>query len=452
MRSLDLRRGAMVIWLSLGVLLSVLTAANAREIRTKGMDIPYESFVLDNGMQVFLLVDRSLPVVALNMWFDVGSKNERAGRTGFAHLFEHLMFMGTERVPDIDLLLESGGGSNNASTSNDVTNYYTVAPENMLERLLFIEADRLANLASSMTSEKLDKQREVVLNERRQMYENQPYGKAWLEMPTLLYPEGHPYAHPVIGSEEDIRAATLEDVLEFFNSYYTPANVSLVLAGDFDAERGRALVEKYFGAIKGRKKPESVQFERMRYPAKERVVIEDKVQLPRLVMFWHSPAFLAPGDAELDILSSILCKGKNSRLINSLVYEKQLASSVNCAQMSSKASTFIIDALPLPGVRIEALEEEILAILKEIGEEGVREDEFARTKNSIEMAYIKQLQTVGSRADNFNSFYFYSGSTAFPSKDLQRYRDANTASLMQVYQEIFLDPKRRATLIVEPEK
>jgi len=412
--------------------------------------IPFEKFTLDNGLEVFLLRDNTLPIVAINLWFDVGSKDERVGRTGFAHLFEHLMFMGTEKVPDIDILLETGGGSNNASTREDVTNYFAVAPENMLETLIVIEADRLANLANAMTQEKLDRQRDVVLNERKQSIENQPYGQMWLDIPTVMYPEGHPYAHSVIGSAEDIRSATLEDVIDFFHTYYVPANATLVLAGDFQSDHARALVAKYFGAIRLQPRQARVEVPQMTHPVVHRHIIEDDVQVPRLRLMWHSPAFMAEGDAELDILASILCKGKNSRLTNALVYEQQIASGVSCAQASAKASMFVIEAMPLPGTSVEQLEEAILLELKKLVEGGVTQAEFDRTKNSIEMSFVKQLQSVSSRADDFNSFYFYANSTDFPAADWARYQQATPATLMQIATTLFSDDTRRATIVVLP--
>ncbi len=418
--------------------------------QSPSVQIPFEQFTLDNGLTVFLLRDNTLPIISVNIWFNVGSKDERPGRTGFAHLFEHLMFMGTDKVPNIDDLLESGGGSNNASTREDVTNYYTVAPENMLETVLFIEADRLANLANAMTQEKLDKQREIVLNERKQSYENQPYGISWLEMPALMYPKGHPYAHTVIGSTEDIRSATVEDVVDFFNTYYVPANATLIVAGDFDAKNAKELVKKYFGPIAKRPEPQHPAIPQMTHPQKSRLVLEDNVQLPRLILLWHSPAFTKPGDAELDILATILCKGKNSRLINRLVYEKQLASSVSCGQASSEASMFMIDALPMPGASLDAIEAEILSVIKDVVEEGVTQNEFDKTKNGINTSYIKQLQSIGSRADSFNSFYFYTGSTDFPNADLVRYNEATRDSLQNIVHELFTDDTRRATIIVNP--
>ncbi len=407
-------------------------------------------FTLDNGLNVYLLRDNALPIVTVNLWVNVGSKDERAGRTGFAHLFEHLMFMGTESVPDIDMILERGGGSNNASTREDVTNYYTVGPENMLETILYIESDRLCHLPEAMTQEKLDRQRDVVLNERRQTLENQPYGKLWLALPSAIYPETHPYSHPVIGSVEDITAATVDDVISFFNTYYVPSNMTLVLGGDIEPTRARALVEKYFSRIPGRVKPEGTEVPRETYPRERRVRIEDNVQTARLTMVWHSPSFMQDGDAELDILSNILCKGKNSRLVNRLVYEKSLASNVSCGQMSGLASMFMIDALPLPGVSVETLEDEILSELNAIVRDGISEEEFNRTKNSIETAFVKQLQSIEARADSFNSHVYYAHSTDFPSGDLERYRRASVSGLMRVAGELFTDDSRRCTLVVDP--
>lgn len=416
----------------------------------ESISIPFEEFTLDNGLRVFLLKDNSLPMITVNLWFDVGSKDEAPGRTGFAHLFEHLMFMGTDKVPNIDILLESGGGSNNASTREDVTNYYTVAPENMLETVLFIEADRFAHLADAMTQEKLDKQREVVLNERKQSYENQPYGKIWLEMPMALYPEGHPYAHPVIGSVEDIRSASLQNVIDFFNTYYVPSNATLVVGGDFETAQAKALVTKYFGAIQARPKPKTAEIPQIDMPVKQRMTVEDDVQVPRITLVWHSPAVMQKGDAELDIFANILCKGQTSRLVNRLVYEKQMASNVSCGQMSGLASLFLVDAMPMPGVTVEALETEILDELRAIVKDGITEDEFNRTKNSIETEFVKQMQSIGTRADNFNSYVFYAKSTDFPGGDLKRYRDATLDGMMAVVQSLFKDESRRSALIVMP--
>ena len=443
-------RSVLVACSVLGLVVGEMVECREMPVEQESVNIPFEHFVLENGLNVYLIRDNALPIVTANLWFNVGSKDEQAGRTGFAHLFEHLMFMGTDAVPDIDILLESGGGSNNASTREEVTNYYTVAPENMLEMVLYIEADRFAHLDRAMTQEKLDKQRDVVLNERRQSYENQPYGKLWLEMPEAMYPVGHPYAHSVIGSVEDLKAATVDDVVSFFRTYYVPSNVTLVVAGDFEPEKARAWVEKYFSMVESRPKPPVVEVPQMTHPVKSRVVIEDDVQTPRLTLVWHSPAFMTPGDAELDIFSSILCKGQNSRLVNRLVYEKQLASSVSCAQMSGSASMFLIDAMPVDGVSIDVLEKEIVEEIDAILKDGVTVAEFEQTKNGIETQFVKQLQSIGSRADSFNSHLFYTGRTDFPEGDLNRYRTATVDGLMAVAREILSDPMRRCAFIVVP--
>jgi len=266
----------------------------------------------------------------------------------------------------------------------------------------------------------------------------------------VLYPEGHPYAHPVIGSAEDIRSATLQDVIDFFNTYYVPSNATLVLGGDFDPAVARTLIEKYFSVIPKRPKPQRPEIPAVVQPAKARHTVYDDVQVPMLTMHWHSPAFFAPGDAELDILATLLCNDKNSRLINRLVYEKQIASNVSCGQLSGLASTFLIEALPMPGVPLETLEEEILDEIRAIARDGITEKEFARTKNGIETSYVKQMQSIGSRADNFNSYYFYTGKTDFPHGDLERYRKATTATLMEVVRTMFTDDARRSTIIVLP--
>ena len=435
-------RSVLVACSVLGLVVGEMVECREMPVEQESVNIPFEHFVLENGLNVYLIRDNALPIVTANLWFNVGSKDEQAGRTGFAHLFEHLMFMGTDAVPDIDILLESGGGSNNASTREEVTNYYTVAPENMLEMVLYIEADRFAHLDRAMTQEKLDKQRDVVLNERRQSYENQPYGKLWLEMPEAMYPVGHPYAHSVIGSVEDLKAATVDDVVSFFRTYYVPSNVTLVVAGDFEPEKARAWVEKYFSMVESRPKPPVVEVPQM--------TIEDDVQTPRLTLVWHSPAFMTPGDAELDIFSSILCKGQNSRLVNRLVYEKQLASSVSCAQMSGSASMFLIDAMPVDGVSVDVLEKEIVEEIDAILKDGVTVAEFEQTKNGVETQFVKQMQSIGSRADSFNSHLFYTGRTDFPEGDLNRYRTATVDGLMAVAREILSDPMRRCAFIVVP--
>jgi predicted Zn-dependent peptidase len=295
-----------------------------------GLSYPTESYRLENGLLVTLHPDHSLPQVVIDTWYWVGSKDEAPGRTGFAHLFEHLMFMGTERVPGnaFDVLMEGGGGSNNASTSEDRTNYYSEGPSGLLETLLWLDADRLEALGANMTQAKLDSQREVVRNERRQTSENTPYGKAELVLPGLLYPESHPYHHPVIGSHEDLEAATLEDVVAFFDAHYMTTNACLVVAGDFEPAEAKRLVQRTFGQLARRDPPAHRSAPPVSLAHEVREVVFDRVEFPKLILAWHSPAAFAPGDGELDLLAAVLSDGPSSRLVQKLVHEEKLAQEV----------------------------------------------------------------------------------------------------------------------------
>src|SRR5687767_4197484 len=271
------------------------------------MQIPIETFRLDNGLLVTLSEDHTAPIVAVNVWYHVGSANERAGRTGFAHLFEHLMFEGSKHVKEgeFDTLLEAAGANNNGSTNNDRTNYVIDIPANALELALFLESDRMAYLLDTMTPERVNGQRDVVKNERRQSYENRPYGMASLELDKMLWPPIHPYSWPTIGHMEDLTAASHEDVVAFFKAYYSPNNASLVIAGDIEIDRTRTLVEKWFGEI-----PRGPVVQPVGAPAAvltdvKRRTIADRVQLPRLYLAWLTPRLFAPGDAALDVVSSV---------------------------------------------------------------------------------------------------------------------------------------------------
>ena len=317
------------------------------------LTIAFDTFVLANGLPVILHVDRSSPLVAVDVWYHVGSKDESPGRTGFAHLFEHLMFMGSRNAPypAFDSIMESWGGHNNGTTSNDRTNYYEIGPRNLLETFLWLEADRLATLSEVITDEELERQRKVVQNERRQSYENRPYGRAELAIPEAMYPPEHPYHWPTIGSHADLEAATVADVRAFFERFYRPSNASLVVAGDFDPAEARALVEKYFGW-----QPRLPPPARAPQPAEPRlardieIALTDRVQLPRLRLSWHAPALFAPGDADLDMAAHVLGGGKSSRLYRSLVFDKRIAQDVFAYQGSQMlGSLFQVGATAKPG-------------------------------------------------------------------------------------------------------
>ena len=335
--------------LCLAALLVVLAAPAAPASR---ISVPYEMFRLPNGLTVIVHEDHSAPILSVNCWYHVGSGRETPGRTGFAHLFEHLMFEGSKNVPEgaFDRWLEAVGGDNNGSTQVDRTNYYENVPSNALEVPLFLESDRMGFLLDSLTPKTVDGQRDVVKNERRQGVENQPYGKVEDVLPPALFPKDHPYSWPVIGSMADLTAASQEDVRDFFRKWYGPANASLVIAGDVDAKEARRLAEKWFADVPKSEPVEPLVPRPVVLREEKRITLEDKVQLPRLYAAWVTPPAFAPGDAALDALGALLSTGKNSRLYKRLVYELQVAQDVTAFQDSNAlASTFqvIVPALPL---------------------------------------------------------------------------------------------------------
>src|SRR3954470_18083527 len=294
------------------------------------IELPYTQFTLANGLRVILHEDHSVPMVTVNMWYHVGSARELPKRTGFAHLFEHLMFMGSGHVKpgEFDEWLEAAGGDNNGSTENDRTNYWINVRANSLELALFLESDRMGYLLDSMSPKTVDAQRGAVKNERRQSVENQPYGTAQVVLGEMLFPQGHPYHWPVIGYIEDLTAASYDDVVAFFKTYYAPSNASLVVAGDLDSAKARTLVEKWFGDVKPAAAPTPMTIPGVALAGVQKKTITDNVQLPKLYLAWLTPAHLAPGDATLDAVADILSGGKNSRLYKRLVYDMQIAQSV----------------------------------------------------------------------------------------------------------------------------
>jgi predicted Zn-dependent peptidase len=391
-RRLGSIRFGLGIALALGLTGAVATTSS---IARADVAIPYTRTTLPNGMVVILHEDHSVPTVVVNVSYDVGSRFEVTKRTGFAHLFEHLMFMGTRRVPTkaFDAWMEAAGGWNNAWTSQDRTDYYDVGPPTALDLLLWLEADRLRDLGPLMTLEKLDAQRDVVKNERRQTSENTPYGKVELRLPELLYPNAHPYHHPVIGSHEDLTAATVDDVKEFFAKHYDPANASLVVAGDFDPKHAKELADRWFGSIPSRgaaKDPGAPGFSdaKTTLTSVVRETLEDDVELPKVVMAWQSPKHFGPGDAELDLLATSLATGKASRLYKALVYEQKLAQTVGAVQESSVlGSRFTVDVIARPGVPLEKLEAAIDKELEKVRKTPLTDEELERAKNLVETTF-----------------------------------------------------------------
>ena len=338
----------------LGLLLAALLSlpVHGQSRSPARLEVPYQQFTLNNGLTVILHRDTTVPVVSVNIWYHVGSANERPGRTGLAHLFEHLMFEGSAHVAEgaFDSLLEANGASSNGSTENDRTNYFMDLPANALELALFLESDRMAYLLDTMSPERVNGQRDVVKNERRQSYENQPYGMASIELDKMLWPPGHPYHWPTIGSMDDLTAASHEDITAFFKTYYAPNNASLVIAGDIDLARTRALVEKWFSEVPRGPVVPPVDSPVAVLSGVKRQTMTDQVRLPRLYLGWITTQAYAPGDAALDVASSVLAGGKNSRLYTRLVYDMQIAQDVHAVQQSAAlGGSFLIIATARPG-------------------------------------------------------------------------------------------------------
>jgi zinc protease len=392
------------------------------------MDIrlPFDAFTLDNGLRVVVHEDRRTPLACVDMWYYVGSRNEVKGRTGFAHLFEHLMFEGSQHVPSgqFDQLLESVGGINNGSTSQDRTDYWEVVPSHATELALYLEADRMAGLLHAVGEEQLEAQRGVVMNERRQSYENRPYGLAWETLHAAMYPPDHPYHWPVIGYMEDIAAATLDDVRHFFATWYTPNNAALVVAGDVSTPRVREMVERYFGDIPAGPPLERQHHEMPVLQEDQRAELEDRVTLPRIYMAWHSPAAYDPADAALDLAGSILGSGRASRLYGKLVYDRQVAQSVATYQSSSLlGSTFNVVATAKPGTTLEQLEEAVRGEIRDMAR-SVEHAEVERARNGLQTDFIDALQNVGGfggRADQLNSWLFHTGTPDYATEEVARY-------------------------------
>ncbi len=449
--------------LLIGLLLaasSTLTAQQASRI-----SVPYTQFDLPNGLHVILHEDHTVPVLTVNVWYHVGSGREKLGRTGFAHLFEHLMFMGSGHAPygEFDRLLETAGGTNNASTAEDRTNYFIDVPSNALDLALFLESDRMGYLLDAMSPKTVDAQRDVVKNERRESYENQPYGMATIELSQMLYPKGHPYSWPTIGYMEDLTAASYQDVVDFFKLYYQPKNASLVIAGDIDTAKARAAVEKWFADVKpGTEQVPPSGAPSVNLTEVKRKTIQDHVQLPRLYLAWVTPPQFKPGDAELDVLSQLLAGGKNSRLYKRLVYDLQIAQDVTAFQNSKQLASdynIVITARPTPdGTTVAAQVDRIRGIvdeeLRKIQQTPADAREFQRAVNQIESSFYDRMERVGSFGgvgDQLNAYYTYTGDPDHFNADLGRYRALKAPDVTAAAAK-YLPLDKRVEVIVEPAK
>ena len=419
------------------------------------MNIPFAHRTLDNGLDVLVHQDRNCPIVAVNVRYHVGSKNEVPGRTGFAHLFEHLMFEGSEHYDHGYFQpLQQAGGSLNGSTNADRTNYWEVVPANALELALWMESDRMGYLLPALTDAKFNNQREVVLNERRQNYENRPYGLAGMALVSELYPPDHPYHWLTIGAAEDLRAAHADDARAFFQAYYHPQNASLALAGDVDMDDALRLADAYFGTLPPGVKPAPVTPEPLPPRTKEtRLVLEDRIELPRLYLAWHSPKLFASDDAELDLVADVLAGGKTSRLYRALVYEQRVATEVSASQNSRELSGYFqVVATAAPGHTLAEVEASINAEMQRVCDGGPTPREIERGVAQAEAHFISRLQTVGGfggKSDQLNAYNVFLGDASYFDRDLARYRGADAAGLTRAARTWLLR-EGRVTLSVVP--
>ena len=438
--------------------IALLGATVCSSVVAAEFSIPFTKEKLPNGLTVIFHEDHALPVIVVELSYKVGSRFEEPKRTGFAHLFEHLMFMGTKRVPTgaFDGMMEGEGGHNNAWTSEDRTAYWDEGPSHLLPLFLWLEADRLRDIGPLMTLEKLNAQRDVVRNERRQTSENTPYGIVQLKLPELLYDVKHPYHHPVIGSHEDLEAASVDDVKAFFLRYYVPSNAALVVAGDFKIADAKATIERWFASMPAAPVPTDpgapdYTDTKTSLEHEVREIVTDNVQFTKIVFAWQSPKHLSPEDAHLDLLSNVLGSGKASRLYKRLVEGKQLAQGVSASQSSGfLGSHFSIEVVAKQGADLDAIEREVGLELKEVAKSGPTKAELARSRNLILSSFVSSLQTVRTRAALLDTYEAEKGDPGFLKQDVARYESASPKDLQRVAKTYLVD--NRVVLRVMPKQ
>jgi len=432
-------------WLTLAIGLLPAFAAAA------DLSIPHERYVLDNGLEVLLAQDPAVPVVHVEVWYHVGSKDEAAGLSGFAHLFEHLMFQGSEHFDDEFFgPLQEVGARINGTTNSERTNYFETVPSGGLERALWMEADRMGFLLPALTQAKLDNQRDVVRNERRQNYELRPYGQSRGVLAEALWPVGHPYHHLTIGSHEDLERASLDDVKAFFRTWYVPNNATLAVVGDFDPAAAKAMIQRYFGPLPGGPEPSPVTSVEAPLPAAQRIEMTDDVKLTRIQFAWHAPAFFADGDADLDVLSTVLTSGKASRLHKRLLLDDRSATSVSAYQASAGlASTYNVVATVAPGHTVAEVEAAIAEELAKIVAEGPTEAEIERARNDWQKSFFGRMERVAGRAGLLQSYNHFTGDAGFVQKDLDRYLGVTAESVKAWASKVLLE-EHRVEVVVAP--
>ena len=419
------------------------------------MRLPIDTFRLPNGLFVTLSEDHTAPLVAVNLWYHVGSANERIGRTGFAHLFEHMLFQGSANVAANEHfeLVQRAGGTLNGSTWLDRTNYFETVPSNQLALALWLEADRMGRLLPAMTQQKLDTQRDVVKNERRWSVDNQPYGTWWEKLPALAFPPDHPFHHSLIGSMEDLSEASLEDIAQFFATYYTPDNAVLSIAGDFDASEARRLVEQYFGPIpRGTNRPPLPSMELpLTFGEWRREVVMDAVMLPRLYLAFRSPVFGSGEYYVASVTGAILGMRRGSRLHRALVRDRQIASDATAFtfDLPKGSDLLVVDVTARPGIEAEVLEREVGREIDTLHTGGVDSTEVERAIALIETDFISSMQAAGDRADKLSLFATYFGDPRLLNEQVDRYRSV-TAQQVNAFARSRLGRDNRASLVYLP--
>lgn len=445
------RRVLSALALLLTISLSQPLLGQQKSSASDSLKIPFETYKLSNGLTVILSEDHTTPTVAVDVWYHVGSKNEMPGRTGFAHLFEHVMFTGSGHVPYglHDKLTEGVGGGNNGSTSNDRTNYYETIPSNYLETALWLESDRMGFLLDKLDIAKLNAQRDVVKNERRQSYDNQPYGRVSEILAAAMYPKGHPYSWPVIGSMADLSAASEEDVKAFFRLYYAPNNATLAIVGDFDPKQAKAWIQKYFADLPQGKPVERPTVPLGKLDASKRLVYEDRVQVPRLYIQWPTVGSKHDDSYALALMGQILTGSRTARLTKALVYDSQKASQVFSFQNSAEnVGVYQVTVIPRPEATLTELEIAADQVLQKFISEGPTAEELQKAKSGLELNFLRGLESNLGKAEQLISGSVFHGNPAQFKTDIQKTLAITAADVKRVAAQYL--PKSRIVLSVVP--
>ncbi len=419
-------------------------------LSAQGLKVPATVDTLPNGLRLIVHEDASAPIVTVNVWYHTGSGSEKSGRTGFAHLFEHLMFMGSENAPypAFDRMLEAAGANNNGSTTEDRTNYYESGPVSALPLMLWLEADRMGWLLPTMDAAKVDAQRDIVKNERRQSYENQPYGMVGDHLPRMLYPASHPYSWPVIGSMADLSAASVEDVKDFFRTWYAPNNAVITVAGAVRRDSVLALVKHYFAAIPRGPAITAIAPTRPALVRDTALVLEDRVQQPQLQYTFPTVKSWDPDDAPLQVARMILAGSKNARLTKRLIYDEQSATTVQVYPDHKRYDgDFTVVARSKPGQPLAPVQRAVDEELRRLAEVTPSARELEQAKNALEASFLRSTQTVGGKADQLNSYYFEVGVPDAFQRDLDRLRAVTAADVQRVVKQYLTGPRAIVSVV-----